>query len=135
MQIQFQQRANSLYSGDLIKLPCLFVYFKRHANTVQMQGKLTPGAHLTKMPPLFRQPDEMKRKIHRSNLISRLCLQLKQLHQHLRVENPWRRNCRKKFIFSCTVSTDASRAALNTSSKRITFHLTLEIRSWEWRLG
>lgn len=46
MQIPFQQRANSLYSGNLIKLPCLFVYFKWHANTVQMQEKLTTGADL-----------------------------------------------------------------------------------------
>lgn len=78
MQIQFQQRANSLYSGDLIT--CLFVSFKRHANTMQMLEKLTPGcrfesvrqwrpAHLAKIPPpASLKPHEMKRKIHRSNL-------------------------------------------------------------------
>lgn len=44
MQIQFQQRVNSLYRADLIKLPRLFVYPELHANTMQMQKKLTPDA-------------------------------------------------------------------------------------------
>lgn len=37
MQIQFQQRVNSLYWAALIKLPRLFVYSELHANTMQIQ--------------------------------------------------------------------------------------------------
>lgn len=45
MQIQFPQRVNSLYRGDLIKLPRLFVDPELHANTMQMQKK-KPDADL-----------------------------------------------------------------------------------------
>lgn len=131
MQIEFQQRANSLYSSDLIKLPCLFAYFKWHANTMQMQEKLTAGADLKvcggggrrvwqRCPPLARS--QMRWNAKSTEVISfygsaynsnnSISTSIWALGTHgVQIAE-----CRFCFFF-CTVSKASSRTALNTRAK------------------